>query len=491
MSSALSTHFRDLEGSALWTIDTLHAELGAQDQQPSKRTVERTLLADGYLPAPVFAGDLLDEHGRPPKQHVADDLLNQTRRHNGLSLMVQKHEAPSGQWLLAANDGRGARRWVGIEGNGIEDAALIDALRVLCGPDPDRVLIWPHGELCGHLRQLADADQNIAADLKTALAAYHPWLATSNAAPAPPPLDRRVEALSHLDRLEAESMHIMREVAALAERPVMLFSVGKDSMVMLHLARKAFHPAPPPFPLLHIDTGWKFHEMIQFRDRMAAEAGMQLITHTNPDGVARNINPIDHGSAVHTDIMKTQALRQALNDGRYDMSFGGARRDEEKSRAKERIFSFRTSSHLWDPKNQRPEIWNLYNTDLANGDSLRVFPLSNWTELDVWQYIYREQIPVVPLYFAAVRPVVERDGLLIVLDDDRFRPAEGESVQFRKVRFRTLGCYPLTGALDSDATDLESVILELLRAQSSERQGRAIDNDVTASMEKKKREGYF
>ncbi|MBX3575933.1 MAG: sulfate adenylyltransferase subunit CysD [Rhizobiaceae bacterium] len=306
-----------------------------------------------------------------------------------------------------------------------------------------------------------------------------------------PTSERRSAALTHLDRLEAESIHIMREVAAEAENPVMLYSVGKDSAVMLHLARKAFSPSRPPFPLLHVDTRWKFQEMYQFRDRMAKDAGMELIVHVNPDGVARNINPLEHGSSLHTDIMKTEGLKQALAEHRFDVAFGGARRDEEKSRAKERVFSFRSAQQRWDPKNQRPELWNLYNGRKRAGESIRVFPISNWTELDVWQYIYRERIPIVPLYFAAVRPVVIRDGLVLMLDDDRLKPLEGEEVEFRKVRFRTLGCYPLTGGFESDADDLASVILELLQARSSERQGRAIDTDSSGSMEKKKQEGYF
>ena len=297
--------------------------------------------------------------------------------------------------------------------------------------------------------------------------------------------------LSHLDRLEAESIHIIREVMAHADNPVMLYSVGKDSAVMLHLARKAFYPSPPPFPLMHVDTRWKFRAMYDFRDKMAAESNMELIIHINPEGIEKNINPFDHGSALHTDIMKTQGLKQALDLHQFDVAFGGARRDEEKSRAKERIFSFRSSSHRWDPKNQRPELWNLYNCRKAPGESVRVFPLSNWTELDIWQYIYRENIPIVPLYFAAERPVLERNGALIMIDDDRIQPLPGEQIQIKQVRFRTLGCYPLTGAVESSATDLSQIVLELLQSRTSERQGRAIDSDGGASMEKKKQEGYF
>ena len=297
--------------------------------------------------------------------------------------------------------------------------------------------------------------------------------------------------LTHLQRLEAEAIHIMREVVAEAERPVMLYSVGKDSAVMLHLARKAFFPAPPPFPLLHVDTTWKFRAMYDLRDRMARDSGMSLIVHRNPEALARNINPFEHGSALHTALWKTEGLKQALAAHGFDAAFGGARRDEEKSRAKERIFSFRSASQRWDPKQQRPELWNLYNARKAPGESIRVFPLSNWTELDVWQYIEAEQLPIVPLYFAELRPTVERDGLLLVVDDARFPLAAGEQPVMRRVRFRTLGCYPLTGAIESGASTLAEIIAEMRATTLSERQGRAIDQDQAASMEKKKQEGYF
>jgi sulfate adenylyltransferase subunit 2 len=297
--------------------------------------------------------------------------------------------------------------------------------------------------------------------------------------------------LTHLQRLEAESIHILREVVAECERPVMLYSIGKDSSVMLHLAMKAFYPAKPPFPLLHVDTTWKFREMITFRDQMAAKLGLDLIVHINPEGVARGIGPFTHGSAVHTDVMKTQGLKQALDKYGFDAAFGGARRDEEKSRAKERVFSFRSAQHRWDPKRQRPELWRQYNARKNKGESLRVFPLSNWTELDIWQYIYLEKIPIVPLYFAGERPVVKRDGALIMVDDERLPLAAGERPELRSVRFRTLGCYPLTGAIDSTANTLPSIIQEMLLTTSSERQGRVIDHDSSGSMEKKKQEGYF
>ncbi len=299
------------------------------------------------------------------------------------------------------------------------------------------------------------------------------------------------DTLTHLQQLEAESIHIIREVVAEFSNPVMLYSIGKDSAVMLHLARKAFYPAPPPFPLLHVDTTWKFREMIQFRDRMAAECGLDLIVHVNVEGVEKGISPFTHGSALYTDVMKTEGLKQALDKYKFDAAFGGARRDEEKSRAKERIFSFRSGHHRWDPKNQRPELWNLYNTRIKPGESIRVFPISNWTELDVWQYIHLENIPIVPLYYAAVRPVVERDGMLIMVDDDRLELKPGEEVQYKSVRFRTLGCYPLTGAVESTADTLPQIIQEMLLTRTSERQGRLIDHDQAGSMEKKKQEGYF
>ena len=297
--------------------------------------------------------------------------------------------------------------------------------------------------------------------------------------------------LTHLQRLEAESIHIMREVVAESDNPVMLYSIGKDSAVMLHLAMKAFHPAVPPFPLLHVDTRWKFREMYKFRDRMIAETGMDLLVHINPEGVEKNINPFTHGSAIHTDIMKTEGLKQALDQYGFDAAFGGARRDEEKSRAKERVFSFRSAQHRWDPKNQRPELWKLYNARKHKGESIRVFPLSNWTELDIWQYIYLENVPIVPLYLSAERPVVERDGTLIMVDDERMPLRPGEVPMMKKVRFRTLGCYPLTGAVESEADTLPDIIQEMLLTKTSERQGRVIDHDSAASMEKKKQEGYF
>jgi len=300
-----------------------------------------------------------------------------------------------------------------------------------------------------------------------------------------------VSANSHLGRLEAESIHIIREVAAEFRNPVMLYSIGKDSGVMLHLAMKAFYPSKPPFPLLHVDTTWKFREMIRFRDETAKKLGLDLIVHINEDGVKRGINPFDSGSSLHTQVMKTESLKQALDKYGFDAAFGGARRDEEKSRAKERVFSFRNANHAWDPKNQRPELWRVYNTRINKGESIRVFPLSNWTELDIWQYTMMERLPIVPLYFAAKRPVVTRDGAIIMVDDDRMKLLPGEKIEEKLVRFRTLGCYPLTGAIESDAQTLEAILAEMFTARTSERQGRVIDHDEKSSMEKKKREGYF
>ena len=297
--------------------------------------------------------------------------------------------------------------------------------------------------------------------------------------------------LTHLERLEAESIQVMREVVAECEKPVMLYSIGKDSAVMLHIALEAFYPAKPPFPLLHVDTRWKFRDMYALRDRIASQFGLDLIVYTNPDGIEQGINPFTHGSAIHTDVMKTQGLKKALDEYGFDAAFGGARRDEEKSRAKERVFSFRSAQHRWDPKNQRPELWRVYNARKHKGESIRVFPMSNWTELDIWQYIYLRDIPIVPLYFAAERPVVERDGALIMVDDDRMPLHPGEKPMVKKVRFRTLGCYPLTGAIESTADTLPAIIQEMLLTTSSERQGRVIDHDQSASMEKKKQEGYF
>ncbi|MEM7000113.1 MAG: sulfate adenylyltransferase subunit CysD [Pseudomonadota bacterium] len=471
--------------SGVWDTQAVHEASAGE----SLRTTERALKQVAWLPQPLSVDDIRDDQDRPLNGLVVEQQQEEARRKRQSSLVLQHVQGtPS---LLMTNDGRSGRRWRFLEA-ALSLTTLVDELDVLLGGKD--ALIWPTADLipmCRHLAQLHGGNTielPSGTRVTLALVAYREpgvFLTDSN------PGTRDLTQMSHLDRLEAQSIHIMREVVAQAENPVMLYSVGKDSSVMLHLARKAFYPSPPPFPLMHVDTRWKFQSMYEFRNYMADAVGMDLIVHINPEGVEKNINPFDHGSALHTDIMKTQGLKQALDQHRFDVAFGGARRDEEKSRAKERVFSFRNSSHGWDPKNQRPEVWDLYNGYKRPGESIRVFPLSNWTELDIWQYIYREQIPIVPLYFAAERPVVERDGMLLMVDDERMRMLPGERIQTRKVRFRTLGCYPLTGAIDSNADDLASIVLELLQSRTSERQGRAIDADSSSSMEKKKQEGYF
>ncbi len=484
------------EDAPHWDTQSVHTLLEREGSVENLRATERFLEKVAWLPTPLDLEDLRDEDDMPLVGLVAESLLERARRKRLPSYFVQQVTTPHGT-LLFANDGRHARRWRFVDGD-LTPQALLEALDALV---PSKgAFLWPHGAAVGAFRELQRLQGTHAfalpggAPVTLALTAYRTPLAGAQVRVAAPAQDTgplAVAELTHLDRLEAESIHIMREVAAQAENPVMLYSVGKDSSVMLHLARKAFYPSPPPFPLMHVDTRWKFRAMYDFREQMAREVGMDLIVHINPDGVAKDMNPFDHGSAIHTDVMKTQGLKQALDKYEFDVAFGGARRDEEKSRAKERVFSFRTETHTWDPKNQRPELWNLYNGYKHKGESIRVFPLSNWTELDIWQYIYREGIPIVPLYFAAERPVVERDGMLMMVDDDRMRMLPGEEIETRRVRFRTLGCYPLTGAIDSDADSLSAIVLELLKSRTSERQGRAIDSDSNASMEKKKREGYF
>jgi sulfate adenylyltransferase subunit 2 len=482
-----------VDGARAWDLAQACEELQRLGLADSRRTAERRLHGWGLLPSELELDALRDELGRPPRLLVLRAVLERVRAQRRLALFVQLHRLPDGRCTLHANDARGARSWVGMgtgagtgAGMGAPDAAAalraLEQLRALAGKP---VGVFAHGELVGLLR-----GQALPAEIGFVDEGYAP------VAPLLPWAERRASAAlgsrsEHLQRLEAESIHILREALSQADNPVMLYSVGKDSAVMLHLARKAFYPGRPPFPLLHVDTRWKFQQMYLFRDAVARASGMPLLVHVNPEAVARDINPFDHGSALHTDITKTQGLKQALDANGFDVVFGGARRDEEKSRAKERIFSFRDAHHAWDPKNQRPELWNLYNTRKRKGESIRVFPLSNWTELDVWQYIHQEAIPVVPLYFAKPRPVVRREGLLLMVDDDRFRLLASERIEFREVRFRTLGCYPLSGAVESRARSVPEIIDELLDTRQSERQGRAIDADGAASMERKKKEGYF
>jgi len=473
-----------------WDTQVVHAAILDNVPDQSLRTTERALEHAGFLPDALPTEDVRDERDRAPKQVVMASLLNVAKKKRHTVLVVQVQPFQDG-FVLMGNDGRLGRRWVYLDN--LETTVVEAALFALVEEKP--ALMLPHGDITGLLRLLADQKgthmlNNVGGKkLLLGTLAYQPVMRLKTLPNRQTP-DAK-DHLTHLDRLEAESIHIMREVMAQAENPVMLYSVGKDSAVMLHLAKKAFYPSPPPFPLMHIDTRWKFQEMYEFRNYMAQDSGMELITHINPEGIEKNMNPFDHGSAMHTDVMKTQGLKQALDHHQFDVAFGGARRDEEKSRAKERVFSFRTATHRWEPKSQRPELWNVYNGYKSKGESVRVFPLSSWTELDIWQYIYREQIPIVPLYYAAERPVVERDGLIMMVDDDRLKLFDGEEVKIKKVRFRTLGCYPLTGAVESEADDLASIVLELLQSKTSERQGRAIDSDSSGSMEKKKQEGYF
>jgi len=479
----------------VWRLEDASHVMTDSGQAPAKRTLERWISAVPWLETSSQASEQLDELGRPAIHLVLDALVVGARKKRQAALFVKIHSLEvqnndlqsSGAKVLVAEDGKGAKRWCLLNDETIN--SIRAGLAVLAGNKS--TTFFPSGELVKSCREIIN--HSLKKGVEVAKVQFpEPTSSRSNRLSKKEVTTQTLSKnLSHLDRLEAESLYIIREVMAHAENPVMLYSVGKDSAVMLHLARKAFYPSPPPFPLMHVDTRWKFQAMYDFRDIMAEESKMELIVHTNPEGIQKNINPFDHGSALHTDIMKTQGLKQALDLHRFDVAFGGARRDEEKSRAKERIFSFRNSSHRWDPKNQRPELWNLYNCRKSPGESVRVFPLSNWTELDIWQYIYREGVPIVPLYFAAERPVVERNGMLIMVDDDRMKLLPGESIEVKEVRFRTLGCYPLTGAVESSATDLSQIVLELLQSRTSEREGRAIDSDSNASMEKKKQEGYF
>jgi len=488
---------RLLQAQTVWTSQSIAELMFSGTTEANLKATERAIQVSSIRFEPLTETALIDEHARPAKRLVLDQLLATARKKRKLILFSQLLDTDDGLRFLTLNDARGGRRWIRLDPAGEPVPTLKDALTTLCAFEKKDIVLIPSGAVVEPIRRLVkqhrgqrvvDQDEgSVTIALEIYSHGHAEILQTADANQRP----KKSHGMTHLDRLEAESMHIIREVMAEADNPVMLYSVGKDSSVMLHLARKAFYPSPPPFPLLHVDTRWKFQAMYDFRDYMARESGMDLLVHVNPEGVAKNINPFDHGSALHTDIMKTEALKQALDHYKFDVAFGGARRDEEKSRAKERVFSFRTSAHRWDPKNQRPELWNLYNGKKNRDESIRVFPISNWTELDIWQYIYREQIPIVPLYFAAERPVVERDGMLMMVDDDRLPLQPNEQIQLKKIRFRTLGCYPLTGAIESEADDLASIVLELLSARTSERQGRAIDTDSSASMEKKKQEGYF
>jgi len=485
MQTATTGEVLDLFGldqPKVWDTDRAFRHLQTRGQADSKRTAERRLQALQLWPAELTAANLQDESGRAANPVVLKWAMDKARSQRKRVLLAQLFALPHGQACLHANDARGARYWLPMDGAqpGATTAQILAGLQQVQQHIGKDMAVFPHGELVGLLRGIPSLDH-----VTLTPSAYPPRL------DLPARSLQRCARTPHLQRLEAESIHIIREAVAEADKPVMLYSLGKDSSVMLHLARKAFYPASPPLALMHIDTRWKFQEMYLFRDHMAQVSGMDLLVHINPEAIEKDINPFDHGSAMHTAITKTEGLKQALDKYQFDVVLGGARRDEEKSRAKERIFSLRSPSHRWDPKQQRPEVWNLFNTRKNKGESMRVFPLSNWTELDIWQYIHQENIPVVPLYLAKPRPVVVRNGMILVVDDGRFRLLPGEEIVEKQVRFRTLGCYPLTGAVASSASNVPDIILELIHARHSERQGRAIDSDASASMEKKKQEGYF
>lgn len=487
-----SNHYPDV-----LTIRVIAETLNRKYDSATIKVAEREINKSPIKFVPLNSSCLIDEHDRPAKSLVLKQLLSSARRRRKLVLFAQIFSLDKEVHILAFNDARGGRRWVRLDPSSDRVDGLQAAFEKLCEFEKKDIVIIPSGAVVEPLRQLVKKHRSqcvarlSVGSITISLEIYsHGQSDILQVFRSDKILGKR-NSVTHLDRLEAEAMHIFREVMADADNPVMLYSIGKDSSVLLHLARKAFYPSTPPFPLLHVDTQWKFQAMYDFRDHIARVSGMDLLVHINPEGAAKNINPFDHGSSIHTDIMKTVSLKQALDHHKFDVAFGGARRDEERSRAKERIFSFRTATHQWDPKNQRPELWNLYNGKKNVDETIRVFPISNWTELDIWQYIYREKIPIVPLYFAAERPVIERGGMLIMIDDDRIPIHPNEKIHLKKIRFRTLGCYPLTGAILSEADDLGSIILELLSARTSERQGRTIDADESASMEKKKKEGYF
>jgi sulfate adenylyltransferase subunit 2 len=471
-----------LDAPQAWDTELAFAHLQARGEADTKRTAERRLNALGLMPQELGPDLLLDERDRSSNRLVLDWAIEQARKRRDRVLFAQICQLPTGQACLHANDARRARFWVPL--TQVTDETIQQAVADLQRHIGKPIAVYPHGALVGHLRQAKSTT-----DIQLCPQAYRPVLPAGlslngNAKPD-------LASSPHLKRLEAESIHIIREAVAEAQNPVMMYSIGKDSGVMLYLARKAFYPAPPPFPLLHIDTRWKFQEMYLFRDFMAHESGMDLLVHTNPEAIEKNINPFDHGSALHTDITKTEGLKQALDHYKFDVVFGGARRDEEKSRAKERVFSFRTSTHRWDPKNQRPELWNLYNTRKSPGESIRVFPLSNWTELDVWQYIARENIALPSIYYTHKREVVDRRGLLVPVTE-LTPPKDGEIVEVRNVRFRTVGDITCTCPVESNAATPEQIVIETLAADVSERGATRMDDKTSeASMEKRKKDGYF
>ncbi len=471
---------------AAWDSDSHFKFLSKQKIFNTKRSYERWVEKQKIFPNNLNIEKYIKYLDDQINTLIQEYYLEQYEKQRKLILFVQYCEFENTQFLFA-NDRRNGRLWVKVKSKKSSD--LIEGVKYFSKLRKKNIVLLPSKELIDKFKQIDEI--NVTSKLSLIIPHHFFQYDKINIEDTIFTKKFVLKKNSYLSDLEAESIHIIREVVSEAKNPVMLYSVGKDSSVMLHLAQKAFYPSSPPFPLMHVDTRWKFREMYLFRNWMAGESKMKLITHINLDGAKANINPIDHGSSVHTDIMKTQSLKQALDKYGFDAAFGGARRDEEKSRAKERIFSFRTPEHQWDPKNQRPELWNLYNSRVNKSESIRVFPLSNWTELDIWQYIYQEQIPIVPLYFAKKRPVIKRDGMLLMVDDNRLNIQPSEKIELKKIRFRTLGCYPLTAAIESDADTLEDIVLELLQSKTSERQGRVIDADSSNSMEKKKLEGYF
>ena len=469
-----------------WDTDSHYKLLAQKKIFKTKRSYERWVENEGFLPHNLNLENYKDALGDRLNSLIQNYFIQEYERQRKLILFIQYFESKNHKFIFA-NDRRKGRLWVKVKSNKIED--IYEGIKYFSKLRKKNIILLPSQDLLSKFQ-----DFQIPVTKNKYQIEFPNYIFQATEIDPTKTIFTKSFSLrqnSYLSDLEAESIHIIREVVSETKNPVMLYSVGKDSSVMLHLAQKAFYPSPPPFPLMHVDTRWKFKEMYLFRNWMAKKSNMKLITHINPEGVKSNINPFDHGSSVHTDIMKTQGLKQALDQYQFDAAFGGARRDEEKSRAKERIFSFRTATHQWDPKNQRPELWNLYNAKVNKSESIRVFPLSNWTELDIWQYIYQEQIPIVPLYFAKTRPIIQREGMIMMVDDDRLNLQPHEKIELKKIRFRTLGCYPLTGAIESEADSLESIVLELLQSKTSERQGRAIDADASNSMEKKKLEGYF
>lgn len=470
----------------VWDTEKAFQQLKAAGKADTKRTAERRLHGLGLLPPELVPAMLTDEFDRPANGLLLGWALKKARAQRKLVLFAQLFDLPSGQPCLHANDALGDRYWLPLDLTAeatVQTTDIVAALNKLRNHFSTDLAVFAHANLVSLLRPVESLH-----GVELTLAIHPPFLQLED---QEQPKNSVGGMTPHLRHLEAESIHIIREAVAEAENPVLLYSIGKDSSALLHLIRKAFYPGPPPLPMMHVDTRWKFQEMYLFRDHVAKVSGMDLLLHTNPEAIARDINPFDHGSDIYINATKVEGLKQAIDHHNFDVLFGGARRDEEKSRAKERIFSFRSASHRWDPKQQRPELWNLYNTKKNKGESIRVFPLSNWTELDIWQYIYLENIPVVPLYFAKKRPVVERNGTLLMIDDERFRLMPGEEVQEKVIRFRSLGCYPLTGAIESTATNVHEIIMELLNSRNSERQGRVVDHDSPYAMEKKKQEGHF